>query len=94
MNVYRIMLNITFRGFNRFRLHNVYNVKSPKRGYAILVKYVVTQKGDFFMNLEIREAIANDYIDINNLVVEVHNLHVKNRPDVYSEVDFWYTNIP
>jgi len=25
MNVYRIMVNITFRGFNRFRSYNVYN---------------------------------------------------------------------
>jgi diamine N-acetyltransferase len=39
------------------------------------------------MKLKIREAIANDYIDISNLVVEVHNLHVKNRPDVYLKVD-------
>ena len=39
------------------------------------------------MYLKIREAIANDYIDIKNLVVEVHNLHVKNRPDVYLAVD-------
>ena len=39
------------------------------------------------MNLKIREAIANDYIDIRNLVIEVHNLHVKNRPDIYLDVD-------
>ncbi|MDP4134176.1 MAG: GNAT family N-acetyltransferase [Bacillota bacterium] len=39
------------------------------------------------MNLKIREAIANDYISISNLVKEVHNLHVKNRPDVYLKVD-------
>lgn len=39
------------------------------------------------MNLKVREAIANDYIDICSLVVEVHNLHVKNRPDVYLEVE-------
>jgi diamine N-acetyltransferase len=38
------------------------------------------------MNLKVREANANDYIDISNLVVEVHNLHVKNRPDVFLEV--------
>lgn len=39
------------------------------------------------MNLKIREAIGNDYTDISSLVVEVHNLHVKNRPDVYLGVD-------
>ena len=39
-------------------------------------------KGGLFMNLKIREGI-----DIKNLVIEVHNLHVKNRPDVYLDVD-------
>lgn len=39
------------------------------------------------MNLKVREAIVNDYIDISSLVLEVHNLHVKNRPDVFLEVD-------
>ncbi|MEY7999423.1 GNAT family N-acetyltransferase [Clostridium sp. Mt-5] len=39
------------------------------------------------MNLKVREAIANDYIHISNLVREVHKLHVKNRPDIYLEVD-------
>jgi len=39
------------------------------------------------MNLKIREAIENDYMDISNLVGEVHKLHVKNRPDIYLEVD-------
>ncbi len=39
------------------------------------------------MNLKIREAIDNDYIDISNLVRDVHKLHVKNRPDIYLEVD-------
>ena len=39
------------------------------------------------MDLKIRDAVANDYIEINNLVVEVHNLHVKNRSDVYVDVD-------
>lgn len=39
------------------------------------------------MNLKIREATSNDYIDISNLVLEVHNLHVQNRPDLYLEVD-------
>lgn len=39
------------------------------------------------MNLKIREAIENDYIDISNFAREVHKLHVKNRPDIYSEID-------
>lgn len=39
------------------------------------------------MNLQIREAILNDYISINALTREIHTLHVKNRPDIYSEVD-------
>ncbi|GAB6169567.1 GNAT family N-acetyltransferase [Clostridium carnis] len=39
------------------------------------------------MNLKIREAIENDYINISNLVKEIHKLHVKNRPDIYLEVD-------
>jgi len=39
------------------------------------------------MNLKIREGTANDYIDIKNLYKEVHNLHVKNRPDVFLDVD-------
>jgi len=28
------------------------------------------------MNLHVREAIITDYIEINNLVKEVHNLHL------------------
>ncbi|WP_346870612.1 GNAT family N-acetyltransferase [Clostridium sp. UBA5119] len=39
------------------------------------------------MNLHVREAIISDYIEINNLVKEVHNLHVENRPDVYMNTD-------
>jgi ribosomal protein S18 acetylase RimI-like enzyme len=39
------------------------------------------------MNLKIRKAIENDYIDISNLARDVHKLHVKNRPDIYLEVD-------
>lgn len=35
------------------------------------------------MNLKIREGNTNDYIAISNLVKEVHDLHVLNRPDVY-----------
>jgi len=43
-------------------------------------------KGGIFMNLKVREAVADDYAEINNLVVEIHNLHIKNRPDVYVDV--------
>jgi ribosomal protein S18 acetylase RimI-like enzyme len=39
------------------------------------------------MSLKIREAFENDYFHINHLVMEVHNLHVENRPDVYVQVD-------
>ena len=39
------------------------------------------------MNLTIREATINDYIGISKLVAEVHSLHVKNRPDVYIDID-------
>lgn len=39
------------------------------------------------MNFMIREAIEKDYEELNRLVKEVHNLHVKNRPDVYLNSD-------
>ncbi|GAA0779028.1 GNAT family N-acetyltransferase [Clostridium subterminale] len=39
------------------------------------------------MNFQVREAIISDCIEINNLVKEVHSLHVKNRLDVYVDVD-------
>lgn len=39
------------------------------------------------MNFKIREGSEFDYVDIRNLVNEVHDLHVKNRPDVYLDVD-------
>ena len=39
------------------------------------------------MNLKIREGNTNDYIAISNLIKEVHDLHVLNRPDVYLNVD-------
>jgi ribosomal protein S18 acetylase RimI-like enzyme len=39
------------------------------------------------MDLKVREAVERDYTEINNLVVEVHNLHVENRSDVYINVD-------
>lgn len=44
-------------------------------------------KGGIFINLIVREANVNDYIGISSLVLEVHNLHVENRPDVFLEVD-------
>lgn len=39
------------------------------------------------MNLAVREAVSNDYNDIANLTIEVHNLHLENRPDVYLDVN-------
>jgi len=39
------------------------------------------------MNLRVREGTANDYTDIKNLFTEVHNLHVKNRPDFFKYVE-------
>lgn len=39
------------------------------------------------MDFNIREAIISDYNDIRELVIEIHNLHVKNRPDIYQNVD-------
>ena len=39
------------------------------------------------MDIKVREAVADDYNEINNLVVEVHRLHVENRADVYVDVD-------
>ncbi|MDN5317525.1 MAG: hypothetical protein PWR08_1650, partial [Thermoanaerobacterium sp.] len=43
------------------------------------------------MNIKIREATQNDYESISTLVKEVHSLHVKNRPDVYADVDNPFT---
>ena len=39
------------------------------------------------MKLKIREAVLSDYIDVSKLVLEVHKLHVKNRPDVYVDTN-------
>lgn len=39
------------------------------------------------MNLKIREGNMSDFEELNVLVLEVHKLHVKNRPDVYVDVD-------
>jgi ribosomal protein S18 acetylase RimI-like enzyme len=39
------------------------------------------------MDLHVRDAVTSDYNEINNLVSEVHSLHVKNRPDVYIDVE-------
>jgi ribosomal protein S18 acetylase RimI-like enzyme len=43
------------------------------------------------MNIKIREAELNDYKSISTLVKEVHSLHVKNRPDVYVDVENPFT---
>lgn len=39
------------------------------------------------MRLIIREAIKSDFINIKAMVIEVHKLHVENRPDVYLDID-------
>lgn len=39
------------------------------------------------MNLRIREGNINDYEEIRDLVKEVHSLHVKNRSDIYVDVE-------
>lgn len=39
------------------------------------------------MNLKIREANNNDYVEVFNLALEVYKLHLKGRPDVYLEID-------
>ncbi len=39
------------------------------------------------MSFQIREATYEDYSAINNLIIEVHNLHCDHRPDVYAKVD-------
>lgn len=39
------------------------------------------------MSFKIREALYEDYSSINNLILEVHNLHCDNRPDVYAQID-------
>jgi ribosomal protein S18 acetylase RimI-like enzyme len=39
------------------------------------------------MNLNIREAANTDYNGICELVTEVYKLHLKNRPDVYLDID-------
>lgn len=39
------------------------------------------------METTIRQAVTSDFESINELVSEVHKLHVKNRPDVYVDVD-------
>ncbi|SQC06549.1 acetyltransferase [Clostridium perfringens] len=39
------------------------------------------------MKYKIRFADKEDYKVINEIIREVHGLHVKNRPDVYTETD-------
>jgi len=38
------------------------------------------------MNLKIREANSNDYIEVCKLNLDVHKLHLENRPDVYLDI--------
>jgi len=42
--------------------------------------------GGDFMNLKVREANSNDYIEVCKLTLDVHKLHLKNRPDVYLDI--------
>ena len=37
--------------------------------------------------MKIRAAIRDDFHDIHRLLMEVHQLHHKNRPDVYRDGD-------
>ena len=39
------------------------------------------------MNLKIREAISDDYTEVCKLIVEVHKLHLKSRPNVYLDIN-------
>lgn len=39
------------------------------------------------MSLIIRDGNKDDFQAISNLIMEVHNLHQENRPDVYNKVD-------
>lgn len=39
------------------------------------------------MSFEIRGAVRQDFNDVCNLAIQVHDLHLKNRPDVYVDVD-------
>jgi len=39
------------------------------------------------MNIKIRQAVISDYSNILNLILEVHKLHLNNRPDVYKDID-------
>ena len=37
--------------------------------------------------MKIREIHENDFEQIKKLVIQVHELHIKNRPDIYNEID-------
>lgn len=39
------------------------------------------------MNLKIREANGNDYTEVCKLNIDVHKLHLKNRPDIYLDIN-------
>ena len=39
------------------------------------------------MNYYIRQAVAEDYDEINSLIKDIHNIEYDNRPDVYLDED-------
>lgn len=39
------------------------------------------------MNFAVREAVHEDFAEVNKLIYEVHQLHRKNRPDVYLDLE-------
>lgn len=43
------------------------------------------------MNLIIRDIKISDYNEIDKLMQQVHNLHVKNRPDLYIDMEHPYS---
>lgn len=43
--------------------------------------------GDVTVSFKVREAVCQDFIEICNLAIEVHQLHLENRPDIYVDVD-------
>lgn len=43
------------------------------------------------MNILIRTADLSDYKSINRMLCELHNHHVKNKPDIYKEVNCFFS---
>ena len=41
--------------------------------------------------MQIRNMTLNDYIDVDRLMAQVHQLHVNGRPDLYIDVDHIYS---